>query len=593
MLVCAVLPPAAGAAAAVGTTTPGTEAATRSPGKAQDFSVTSNASGTVNRLSVYLDGSNTASKVSLGLYRKDTRLASCLIGTPVAGSWNRCTFPDVSVKDGSTYWTAVLQPEGSSGTIRFRRSFSGRASHGSARSTLTALPSSWTTGETWSGQTASIYADQASAPAPPPSVPPVPPVPPLPPSPRDTAASADFTFTPSAPKAGQQVTFEARGGGDAPLSYKWEDDGSDGAGGTQWSLGTGDPMTFTFNGAGTKHVRLTVTDADGDTATALHDVAVTAAQSSPPPPAPAPADSDSDGVPDSQDRCPNQTGPASNNGCPNSPSPPPSSPPPSSPPPSSSGSCPAWPSFPTSGATASGCTGFRHTGVTLTAYTGPSSITTAGTVIDGKDITTCLTINAPNVTITRSYVHCGNGIVVNSKGFLIEDSELNGNGATGCDWLLGSNQSTSSLVARRIYAHDCADGFRVNGDFTLEDSYLGGLRNNAGDHNDGMQGYGPGGNVHITHDYLDSRTQNGSGMNGVVFFADGWKGNVYLTQNMLVGGSISLRLHDSGHYWVTSNRILAGSYTNGPVNTEFGAIEQWTDNKLCNASGADGADLKP
>jgi PKD repeat protein len=118
----------------------------------------------------------------------------------------------------------------------------------------------------------------------------------------------------------QQVTFDAQGRGDAPLSYNWEDDGSDDASGTQWTLGTGDPMTFTFNSAGTKHVRLTVTDTDGDMVTAVHDVVVTAASSPPPPP----ADTDGDGVPDSQDQCPNQASPASNNGCPvNTPPPPP------------------------------------------------------------------------------------------------------------------------------------------------------------------------------------------------------------------------------------------------------------------------------
>ena len=49
-------------------------------------------------------------------------------------------------------------------------------------------------------------------------------------------------------------------------------------------------------------------------------------------------------------------------------------------------------------------TGYKHTGVTLTTYTGPSTITVAGTVIDAKQITTCLTISAPNVTIKRSRI---------------------------------------------------------------------------------------------------------------------------------------------------------------------------------------------
>lgn len=43
----------------------------------------------------------------------------------------------------------------------------------------------------------------------------------------------------------------------------------------------------------------------------------------PPPPPPPPADSDGDGVPDSEDACPTEAGPASNNGCPEVDPPPP------------------------------------------------------------------------------------------------------------------------------------------------------------------------------------------------------------------------------------------------------------------------------
>ena len=45
----------------------------------------------------------------------------------------------------------------------------------------------------------------------------------------------------------------------------WVDDGADGPAGDQWPLGSGKTMSFTFQGAGVKNVRVTVTDADGDT----------------------------------------------------------------------------------------------------------------------------------------------------------------------------------------------------------------------------------------------------------------------------------------------------------------------------------------
>lgn len=92
---------------------------------------------------------------------------------------------------------------------------------------------------------------------------------------------ASFTYSPSEPVTGQVVTFDGSRStcASTPCTYAWSDDGSDGSGGTNWPLGTGPVLTFTFNGAGTKYVRLTVTGADSQTATVEHNVMV---DSSPP-----------------------------------------------------------------------------------------------------------------------------------------------------------------------------------------------------------------------------------------------------------------------------------------------------------------------
>jgi hypothetical protein len=90
--------------------------------------------------------------------------------------------------------------------------------------------------------------------------------------------TAAFTVNPTNPLFGQQVTFDASSaycvGG--CTSYTWEDDGPDGPGGTQWPLGTGKVLKFTFSDAGdpTKYVRLTVKAADGSTATVMKPVTV-------------------------------------------------------------------------------------------------------------------------------------------------------------------------------------------------------------------------------------------------------------------------------------------------------------------------------
>jgi hypothetical protein len=105
------------------------------------------------------------------------------------------------------------------------------------------------------------------------------------PPPTDHQPVAAYTDTPTAPSTGQAVTFDASSATcvDAPCSYTWQDDGTDGPGGRQWPLGSGRTMAFTFQGAGVKNVRVNVTDVDGDMATTMKAINVAAAGSTPPP----------------------------------------------------------------------------------------------------------------------------------------------------------------------------------------------------------------------------------------------------------------------------------------------------------------------
>ena len=95
--------------------------------------------------------------------------------------------------------------------------------------------------------------------------------------------TAEFTFSPTSPVTGEQVSFNSTGACAAtPCTYTWEDDGPDGPGGTQWPLGSGQALQYTFSDAGVKKVRLTVTDALSRSATVQHDVTVSEAPALPP-----------------------------------------------------------------------------------------------------------------------------------------------------------------------------------------------------------------------------------------------------------------------------------------------------------------------
>lgn len=79
----------------------------------------------------------------------------------------------------------------------------------------------------------------------------------------DHPAVASYTISPSAPKVGETVTFNAAGStGDDPLTYTWNFLNSNG---TVAQTKTGNPMTFAFSSSADKTVELVVTDADGDT----------------------------------------------------------------------------------------------------------------------------------------------------------------------------------------------------------------------------------------------------------------------------------------------------------------------------------------
>ena len=79
---------------------------------------------------------------------------------------------------------------------------------------------------------------------------------------RTSPPTAAFTYSPTRPTAGEELIFDASSSSCAatPCDYRWEDDGPDGPGGSQWPLGTGQNARFRFTEPGAIHVRLIVTD---------------------------------------------------------------------------------------------------------------------------------------------------------------------------------------------------------------------------------------------------------------------------------------------------------------------------------------------
>ena len=210
----------------------------------------------------------------------------------------------------------------------------------------------------------------------------------VPPTP--AAPTASFTWSPQNPQdPPATVTFTSTGTCPAtPCTYEWRH----GPPGNE-PIGTGQTASWTFQSTGAKTVVLRVTDSLGRFAEATNTITVS--NSAPPPP---PPDADGDGVPDASDQCPGTPAgtPVDATGCPTSTPPPTNGP------------------FPDA----------SNTGVpagTVLTPSGGLTITTAGAVINAREITGQVVVNAPNVTIRNSRIRSNSMWVVDNSSTRVGD----------------------------------------------------------------------------------------------------------------------------------------------------------------------------
>jgi Bacterial TSP3 repeat len=193
-------------------------------------------------------------------------------------------------------------------------------------------------------------------------------------------------------------------------------------------------------------------------------------------------------------------------------------------------------------------------GTVLTPYSGPSNITTAGTVIDAKNITGCLEVSAPKVTIKRSKITCNGpkGIHSNSSNLLIEDVEINCSDGPGCTAIGDQN-----FTARRVNVYGGENLIWGEYNVAIEDSFIHdqvdhtatdcpveeGSRNC---HTDGIQGATS--NVRIEHNTIYGYNVAASDFsNSAITLGQGDShGTVIITNNLLAGGGYTIYCPQNG-----------------------------------------------
>jgi hypothetical protein len=207
-------------------------------------------------------------------------------------------------------------------------------------------------------------------------------------------------------------------------------------------------------------------------------------------------------------------------------------------------------------------------GVTLTAYTGPTNITTAGTVIDGKQVDACLVVNAARVIIRNSRLNCSGGYVVlvevsrpSTDWLQIVDSEVDcGNSnATGIGY--------DSIVVTRVEIRGCENGLDIDRNMIVEDSWIHLAYNGGGAHADGIQTCCA---VNVTVRHNTIINQDAAGANGdAAIITPASAGAMLVDGNFLAGGSYTLYCPeiDGSQFRVRNNTF---AHIPGPLGAAYG-----------------------
>jgi hypothetical protein len=227
--------------------------------------------------------------------------------------------------------------------------------------------------------------------------------------------------------------------------------------------------------------------------------------------------------------------------------------------------------------------------VTLTPYTGPMTITAAGTVIDGKDITGQVAIRAHNVVIRNSRIRTSNTGAIdtrdNGNNLLVEDTELDGQGrdaSAGGLALVGY----TGYTLRRVNAHGSGDILRTDGVAAVYDSWLHDPSGAGSAHDDVIQSTNAT-SIRIVHNRLENQhTQTSC----ILLKADlGPISDVVVDGNLLNGGGYTFYWYDA-NYRISNGRVTHNRFQRapqgfwpkggyyGPNATQAQTAPVWTDN---------------
>lgn len=236
-------------------------------------------------------------------------------------------------------------------------------------------------------------------------------------------------------------------------------------------------------------------------------------------------------------------------------------------PPSSSTTTSSTPSSTTTTASSTAYPAAGNTGVPAGVTLKPSggmTVSTAGAVIDGYNITGTLTINASNVVVKRSKISSSSYNVIkvsdSATGVRIEDVEINGNKAAE-----GSNGIYGPATVLRADIQGVENGLQPETGSVIQDSWIHDLGAAGRPHIDGIQIDGARSNITVRHNTVDLRgwTQTAAVMIDNYF---GPANNIVVDNNRLLGG---------GYTVYSDGRFDGGAITNVKYTNNRIGYGQW------------------
>lgn len=238
------------------------------------------------------------------------------------------------------------------------------------------------------------------------------------------------------------------------------------------------------------------------------------------------------------------------------------------PPPPGDTTCPL-PAYPDAG-----CTGVPA-GTTLTP-SGSLTISTAGTVVNGLEITGNVVVNAANVTIRNTRIH-SNGMWVidnNSTGLVVEDSEIINrpvSGQNNCHNAIGD----ANFTVRRTEITGCENGMNVGapGNITFTDNWIHDLDTTgpsyvfgSSPHTDGIQfPFGDASNIVIRHNTIDPVPGNSGATSAIIMTGEnGPESSVWVEDNYIDGRGASTAIYaprvQTHDVYINRNHMYKGVY---------------------------------